>query len=125
MEVAEVGDGTDLDRRVMAAVKAAEDRGDPPLLRAVEAARCVQERGLGLPNVELAHVLVSNLCFANNTPELWKLLDQAMASRLVSPIHALALLTPRQARELTSPLKVDIHFFSLLIRFPFSSRPLS
>ncbi|XP_042389930.1 mediator of RNA polymerase II transcription subunit 33A-like [Zingiber officinale] len=95
MEVAEGGDGTDLDRRVMAAVKAAEDRGDPPLLRAVEAARCVQERGLGLPNVELAHVLVSNLCFANNTPELWKLLDQAMASRLVSPIHALALLTPR------------------------------
>ncbi|KAG6507964.1 hypothetical protein ZIOFF_033319 [Zingiber officinale] len=100
----------------MAAVKAAEDRGDPPLLRAVEAARCVQERGLGLPNVELAHVLVSNLCFANNTPELWKLLDQAMASRLVSPIHALALLTPRQVRELSSPLTVDIHFFALLVQ---------
>jgi hypothetical protein len=26
---------------------------------------------------------------------MWKLLDQAMASRLVSPLHTLALLTPR------------------------------
>lgn len=94
---------TDLEWRVMAAVKAAEDRGDPPLLRAVEAARCVQERGLGLPNPELAHVLVSKLCFSNNTPSLWKLLDQAMASRLVSPIHALALLTPRQGRDPRDP----------------------
>ncbi|CAL9069941.1 unnamed protein product [Musa banksii] len=97
MEASEGGGlEADLERRVMVAVKAAEERGDPPLLRAVEAARCVQERGLGLPNPELGRVLVSNLCFANNNPSLWKLLDQTMASCVVSPIHALALLTPRQ-----------------------------
>ncbi|WOL04556.1 mediator of RNA polymerase II transcription subunit 33A-like [Canna indica] len=96
MELDDVGDAfSDLERRVMSAVKMSEERGDPPLLRAVEAARCVQERGLGLPNPELAQVLVSNICFANNTSSLWKLLDQAMASRVVSPIHTLALLTSR------------------------------
>lgn len=101
MEVAEGGAAcsaaaaADLERRVMAAVKASEARGDPPLLRAVEVGRCVQEKGLGLPNPDLAAVLVSNLCFAHNTPSLWKLLDQAMASRLLSPLHTLALLTPR------------------------------
>ncbi|RWV80142.1 hypothetical protein BHE74_00055744 [Ensete ventricosum] len=80
MEVGESGDAAaELERRVMATLKASEERGDPPLLRAVEAARCVQEAGLGLPNPELAHVLVSNLCFANNTPSMWKLLDQAMS----------------------------------------------
>lgn len=97
MEVVEAGGlPSDLEWRVMAAVKAAEERGDPPLLRAVEAARCFQECGLGIPSTELARVLVSNLCFANNNPSLWKLLDQAMASRVVSPIHTIALLMPRQ-----------------------------
>lgn len=96
MEVVEAGGlPSDLEWRVMAAVKAAEERGDPPLLRAVEAARCFQECGLGIPSTELARVLVSNLCFANNNPSLWKLLDQAMASRVVSPIHTIALLMPR------------------------------
>lgn len=100
MEVGESGDtAAELERRVMATVKASEERGDPPLLRAVEAARCVQEAGLGLPNPELAHVLVSNLCFANNTPSMWKLLDQAMSCRVVSPIHTLALLKPRHGSD--------------------------
>ncbi|URE44240.1 hypothetical protein MUK42_13639 [Musa troglodytarum] len=100
MEVGESGDTAgELERRVMATVKASEERGDPPLLRAVEVARFVQEAGLGLPNPELAHVLVSNLCFASNTPSMWKLLDQAMSCRVVSPIHTLALLKPRQGSD--------------------------
>ncbi|CAM0957186.1 unnamed protein product [Alopecurus aequalis] len=88
---------SDLEGRLMSAVKASAARGDPPLLQAAEAARCAREasasgttRGGGL-----AAALVSNLCFAHNTGAMWKLLDQAMASRLVSPIQTLALLTPR------------------------------
>ncbi|RWW28261.1 hypothetical protein GW17_00007274 [Ensete ventricosum] len=127
MEAAEGGGlEADLERRVMVAVKAAEERGDPPLLRAVEAARCVQERGLGLPNPELARVLVSNLCFANNNPSLWKLLDQTMASRVVSPIHVLALLTPRQGCDPEDLLDRSLFFNSLpFFRTSFPSRLLN
>ena len=79
----------------MAAVKASEARGDPPLLRAVELARVVAGEGIGIPSADLAAILVSNLCFAHNSPSLWKLVGQAMASRLLCPLHVLALLTPR------------------------------
>jgi hypothetical protein len=88
----------ELERRVMAAVKASAERGDPPLLQAAEAARCIREGptasapGGGLA---LSQALVTNLCFAHNTAAMWKLLDQAMLSRLVDPLHTLALLTPR------------------------------
>ncbi|KAF0927619.1 hypothetical protein E2562_035227 [Oryza meyeriana var. granulata] len=87
----------------MAAVKASAARGDPPLLQAAEAARCAREAssssscgdgGAGAGGV-LASALVANLCFAHNTGAMWKVLDQAMASRLVSPLQTLALLTPR------------------------------
>ena len=91
----------DLERRVMAAVKASEARGDPPLLRAVELSRVIAGEGAGagpLPSADLAGILVSNLCFAHNSPSLWKLLGQAVASRLLCPLHVLALLTPRCVR---------------------------
>ncbi|CAN6206494.1 unnamed protein product [Urochloa humidicola] len=79
----------------MAAVKASEARGDPPLLRAVELARVVAGEGAGIPSADLAGILVSNLCFAHNSPSLWKLVGQAINSRLLCPLHVLALLTPR------------------------------
>lgn len=85
----------------MAAVKASEARGDPPLLRVTEVVKCCvsdEKDGLlslGFPNPELASILVSNLCFSHNSPSMWKLLDQAMTSKLVYPWHVLALLTPR------------------------------
>ncbi|KAG8085126.1 hypothetical protein GUJ93_ZPchr0010g10160 [Zizania palustris] len=99
--------GTDLERRVMAVVKASAARGDPPLLQAAEAARCAREASASAsasPGGEeggcrsggaLAEALVKNLCFVHNTGAMWKLLDQAMASRLISPLQTLALLTPR------------------------------
>ncbi|CAD6334493.1 unnamed protein product [Miscanthus lutarioriparius] len=86
----------ELERRVMAAVKASAERGDPPLLQAAEAARCIREAPASAPGgLALSQALVTNLCFAHNTAAMWKLLDQAMLSRLVDPLHTLALLTPR------------------------------
>ncbi|KAK8458079.1 hypothetical protein SEVIR_3G299000v4 [Setaria viridis] len=93
-------DAADLERRVMAAVKASAARGDPPLLQAAEASRCAREAAASASasascGLALAEALVANLCFAHNTGAMWKLLDQAMSSRLVHPLHTLALLTPR------------------------------
>ncbi|KAG8051084.1 hypothetical protein GUJ93_ZPchr0009g860 [Zizania palustris] len=74
---------------------ASEARGDQPLLRAVEVARVVAGEGTGLPSVDLAGILVSNLCFTHNSSSLWKLVGHAFASRFLCPLHVLALLTPR------------------------------
>nr|XP_010921239.1 mediator of RNA polymerase II transcription subunit 33A isoform X2 [Elaeis guineensis] len=118
-EAAEFGLG-DLERRVMAAVKASEERGDPPLARAVEVGRCVQEKGLGFPSPELGEVLVSNLCFSHNTPSLWKLLDQAVASRLIYPLHTLALLTHRVIPHRRAQPEAYRLYLELLSRYALS-----
>ncbi|KAG8085140.1 hypothetical protein GUJ93_ZPchr0010g7690 [Zizania palustris] len=100
--------GTDLDRRVMAVVKASAARGDPPPPgrrgRALRPEASASASASASPGGEeggcrsggaLAEALVKNLCFVHNTGAMWKLLDQAMASRLISPLQTLALLTPR------------------------------
>ncbi|KAJ4807422.1 Mediator of RNA polymerase II transcription subunit 33A [Rhynchospora pubera] len=88
---------SDLERTVMATVTLSETRGDPPWLCAAKVAQCCGSGTSepGFPNADLASILVSNLCFSHNTPSLWKLLEQAMATQLVYPLHVLALLTPR------------------------------
>jgi hypothetical protein len=90
--------GADFEWTVMTMVVASEARGDPPWLTAAEVGRCCvsdESSDSGFSNADLACVLVSNLCFSHNTPYMWKLLEQAMASGLVYPLQALALLTPR------------------------------
>ncbi|KAJ4807428.1 Mediator of RNA polymerase II transcription subunit 33A [Rhynchospora pubera] len=88
---------SDLERRVMATVTLSETRGDPPWLCASKVAQCCGSGTSepGFPNADLALILMSNLCFSHNTPFMWKLLEQAMATQLVYPLHVLALLTPR------------------------------
>ena len=111
-------DAAELERQVMAAVKASAARGDPPLLQAAEAARCAREAAASTScGLALAEALVANLCFAHNTGAMWKLLDQAMSSRLVHPLHTLALLTPRCPRD--SSLASPFPCFRCSIRFSF------
>ncbi|KAG1371452.1 mediator of RNA polymerase II transcription subunit 33A [Cocos nucifera] len=114
------GGGGELERRVMEVVKASEERGDPPLARAVEVGRCVQEKGLGFPSPELGHVLVSNLCFSHNAPSFWKLLDQAMSSRLIAPLHTLALLTARVIPHRRAQPEAYRLYLELLSRYALS-----
>lgn len=85
----------DLELHMMSALKAADERRDPPASRLAEVARVAQAKGLGFPSPELGLVLVNNLCFANNTADFWKLLEHSIAHRLVAPLHVLALLTAR------------------------------
>jgi hypothetical protein len=108
----------EVERRVMAAVKASAERGDPPLLQAAEAARCIREAPASAPGgLALSQALVANLCFAHNTAAMWKLLDQAMLSRLVDPLHTLALLTPRCLSERFDLPFSFINWVSALVRF--------
>ncbi|KAF3320361.1 mediator of RNA polymerase II transcription subunit 33A-like protein [Carex littledalei] len=86
---------TNTDQLIAFELKASEVHSKAPLLRSLELSRRLQERGISLPNPNLAEILVSNLCFSQHTPCLWKLLDQAMASRLVAPLQILALLTQK------------------------------
>ncbi|KAJ3688467.1 hypothetical protein LUZ61_017631 [Rhynchospora tenuis] len=89
---------SDLERRVMATVLTSETRGDPPWLCAVNVAQCCgsdENDSPGFPDADLAAIMVSNLCFSHNTPYMWKLLEQSMATKLVYPLHVLALLTSR------------------------------
>lgn len=98
MATTDSDDASDLERRVMEAVMASEKRGDPPWLCVAEVVRFCGSKGTseaGFPNADLASILVSNLCFSHNTPSMWKLLEQAMATQLVYPLHVLALLTSR------------------------------
>ncbi|KAK9153410.1 hypothetical protein Sjap_000890 [Stephania japonica] len=98
METRGFGDG------VMETVKWCEERRDSPLAWGMEVSRRVREAGLELPSVELGEVLVSNLCFRHNTPSLWKFLDHAISTGLVSSIHVLALLSVRTiAHRRTQP----------------------
>ena len=88
-------DAAALEGKVLAVVKVSEARGDPPPVWVSAVERCVRESGLQLPCLELGNALVETLCFANNTPSLWKFLDQAIISGLLSPLHILSLLTSR------------------------------
>lgn len=116
-------DSSDFEQRVLATVKASLERRDPPLVWALEMGRCIQETGLEVPNTELGHVLVSNLCFSNNNPSLWKLIEQAISSRLLSPLQVLALLTSRVVPYRRSQPEAYRLYLELLTRYAFSFAP--
>ncbi|XP_068669237.1 mediator of RNA polymerase II transcription subunit 33A-like [Aristolochia californica] len=85
----------DFEERVLETVKWCEERREPPLRWAMEVTKYVRHNGMELPNLELGQLLVSKLCFSRNNPTLWKLLEQGVCSRLLSPLHVLALLTAK------------------------------
>ncbi|KAJ3684234.1 hypothetical protein LUZ61_013398 [Rhynchospora tenuis] len=103
---------SDLERRVMETVMTSETRGDPPWLCAAKVAQCCGSgtSEQGFPNADLASILVSNLCFSHNTPSMWKLLEQAMATHLVYPLHVLALLTSRMAKSIDDALQLSVTY---------------
>ncbi|KAJ3688470.1 hypothetical protein LUZ61_017634 [Rhynchospora tenuis] len=117
---------SDLERKVMAVVAASEERTDPPGLCAVEVGSCCasdENNDLGFPNVDLALVLVSNLCFSHNTPFMWKLLDEAIARGLVYPLHVLALLTSRITKSVDDALQLSHIYCIEKVDFGLMVRP--
>ncbi|KAI9152792.1 hypothetical protein LWI28_001261 [Acer negundo] len=78
-----------LEQRVIETVKRCQERQESPVKWALELGKCTSSPA------ELGQVLVTHLCFNNNHPSLWKFLDYALHSHLLSPLHILSLLTQR------------------------------
>ena len=93
------------EEKVLKLTKLLEEQRDPPFLWAVEVGKCLMGAGLQLPSVELGQLLISHLCWSNNGPMLWKYIEQAMETQLLSSLHILALLTSRY-------LFTSVHCFS-------------
>ncbi|KAK4855558.1 hypothetical protein QYF36_008483 [Acer negundo] len=80
---------------VVEITKAAQEKGSDPLRWAVQVSSSLNSAGVCLPSVELAHVLVSYVCWDNNVPILWKFLEKALLLKIVPPLLLLALLSHR------------------------------
>lgn len=80
---------------VMEVTKVAQEKGSDPLLWAVQLSASLNSAGVSLPSVELAHVLVSFICWDNNVPIVWKFVEKAITLRIVPPLLLLALLSTR------------------------------
>ncbi|XP_068668880.1 mediator of RNA polymerase II transcription subunit 33A-like [Aristolochia californica] len=111
----------DFEDRVLETVKWCEERREPPLLWAMEVTKYVRQNGKELPNLEVGQLLVSKLCFSWNNPTLWKLLEQGVCSRLLSPLHVLALLTAKVLSHRRSQPEAYRLYLELLSRYALSS----
>ncbi|XP_049933972.1 mediator of RNA polymerase II transcription subunit 33A-like isoform X2 [Nymphaea colorata] len=101
-------------------VKSSQEKKDAPLNWAVEVSKLLQQTGGGFPSLELGDALVSHLCWDNNTPLVWKFIDQAMNSHLVSSLHILALLSSRMISQRWNQPEAYRLYLELLSRHAFS-----
>lgn len=116
-----VPESTRFEDRVTEAVKLCQERKDTPLIWGLEVCKCLREADLGTPSPELGHILVSNLCLNYSNPSLWKFLDQAISSGLLSSLQVLALLTPRVIPHRRTKPEAYRLYLELLVRYAFSS----
>ncbi|XAR57183.1 hypothetical protein NMG60_11025236 [Bertholletia excelsa] len=80
---------------VLELTKAAQEKGSNPLLWAIQLSSSLSSKGVSLPSPELANLIVSHICWANNVPIAWKFLEKALAFKIVPPLLVLALLSNR------------------------------
>ncbi|KAM0948002.1 putative mediator of RNA polymerase II transcription subunit 33A/B [Dioscorea sansibarensis] len=78
--------------RVLAASKPSETCESRHWQSPVDIARSAVD---GLPSPGLAHAIIAAVCSPSTSSSVWKLLKQAIAFRIVSPLHVLALVTVR------------------------------
>ncbi|KAK9139597.1 hypothetical protein Scep_009278 [Stephania cephalantha] len=75
--------------------KAAQSKTSDPLGWAVQLLSSLNSAAVALPSPDLARLLVSHICWANNVPIAWKFLEKALTCKLAPPILVLALLSVR------------------------------
>ncbi|XP_057964186.1 mediator of RNA polymerase II transcription subunit 33A-like [Malania oleifera] len=80
---------------VEALMKAAQERGGDPRHWAAQLSSALSSAGVSPPSTEVAHFLVSHICWANNVPMAWKFLDAALTANIAPPMLVLALLSTR------------------------------
>ncbi|PON47750.1 hypothetical protein PanWU01x14_242170 [Parasponia andersonii] len=107
------------ERRVAETVKWCQERNESPLVWAMEVGKWAEQA----PSPELGQVLVSLLCFRNNTPSLWKFLQQAMSSGLLFPLQLLSLLSASVIPHRHSQPEAYTLYLQLLSRYALSFNP--
>ncbi|XP_044484283.1 mediator of RNA polymerase II transcription subunit 33A-like isoform X2 [Mangifera indica] len=80
---------------VVEITKVAQFKESDPLLWAMQLSSSLNSAGVSLPSTELAHVLVSYICWDNNVPILWKFLEKSLMLKIVPPFLLLSLLSDR------------------------------
>ncbi|KAM1001533.1 hypothetical protein TB2_007906 [Malus domestica] len=80
---------------VLQLTKSAQDKNSDPLLWAVQLSSSLTSASVSLPSVELAHLLVSHICWANHVPITWKFLEKALTVKIVPPMLVLSLLSTK------------------------------
>lgn len=80
---------------VLELTKLAQDNNSDPLLWAIQLSSSLSSYGISLPSVELAHLLVSHICWSNDVPIAWKFLEKALTVKVAPPMLILALLSTR------------------------------
>ncbi|PKU77796.1 mediator of RNA polymerase II transcription subunit 33A isoform X1 [Dendrobium catenatum] len=80
---------------VMEYTKAAQEKGTDAVDWAVQLSAALASAGVASPSPELAQVLVSYLCWANDVPLAWKYIEKALSAGLVPPMVLLAFLSSR------------------------------
>lgn len=81
--------------RVTELTKLAQERNTDPLVWAMELSSSLNSAGISMPSTDVAELLVSHICWSNNVPNAWKLLEKALVFRIVPPLFVLALLSTR------------------------------
>ncbi|GAB4841176.1 hypothetical protein Ancab_021920 [Ancistrocladus abbreviatus] len=80
---------------VLELTKSAQERNIDPFLWAIQLSSSLNSSGVTLPSVEIAHLLVSHICWANNVPITWKFLEKALSVNIAPPMLVLAVLSTR------------------------------
>lgn len=96
------GGGESLWEAVMELTRAAQDKNIDPMVWAVQLSSILNSARVVLPSPDLAHLLVSHICWANHLPITWKFLDKALSLKLVPPMLLLSLLSCRSLLSFAS-----------------------
>ncbi|KAI3439446.1 uncharacterized protein J3R85_004877 [Psidium guajava] len=75
--------------------RSAQEKNSDPIHWAIRLSSSLGSAGVSLPSVDLAHLLVSHICWDNHVPIAWKFLEKAIAVGIVPPMLVLAVLSSR------------------------------
>ncbi|KAK7340098.1 hypothetical protein VNO77_20792 [Canavalia gladiata] len=95
----------------------------PPTAWVTELVEYFNSQGIGLPSPELGELLVSQICFDNNHPSMWKLMHHALSTRLLFPLQILSLLSSKIIPNRHSHPHAYALFLPLLAQHAFSFHP--
>lgn len=80
---------------LMELTRSLQEKNGDPMVWAIQVSTVLTSAAVPLPSIDLAHLLVSHICWGNHVPITWKFLDKALTLKLVPPMLLLALLSAR------------------------------